>query len=316
MLAPDNNGTLQSFPQMFFPINDLGEIAFEASLTDTIGGSTDNNGMFRGSGGELTQIARAGQSSPDGNGIISSMGFAIRLNQAGEVIFLGNLSGTSGGGSDNSALYVGNGSELIQIVREGDLVPDSNGTVSLFLNDIYMNDFGVALFNPLLLGTAGGFADDSAILMGDGIETIQVVRKGQMLDGSTVVAVGYTNSQTGTAINNFGQAVYMASLADGRSLVQRVTPDLHWRAGSSEWDISENWTLGISPGEVHDVLIDPVSNITVLGPSADVAIRSLRVGGGRNAATARGRAGNQQRSLRCGGIDTDGRRTDQFRSRN
>jgi hypothetical protein len=285
MLAPDNNGTLQSFPQMFFPINDLGEIAFEAGLTGTIGGSTDNNGMFRGSGGELTQIARAGQSSPDGNGIISSMGFAIRLNQAGEVIFLGNLSGTSGGGSDNSALYVGDGSELIQIVREGDLVPDSNGTVSLFLNDIYMNDFGVALFNPLLLGTAGGFADDSAILMGDGIETIQVVRKGQMLDGSTVVAVGYINSQTGTAINNFGQAVYMASLADGRSLVQRVTPDLHWRAGSSEWDISDNWTLGISPGEVHDVLIDPVSNITVLGPSANVAIRSLRVGGDEGDAT-------------------------------
>jgi hypothetical protein len=77
----------------------------------------------------------------------------------------------------------------------------------------------------------------------------------------------------------------MAYLADGRSLVQRVTPDLHWRAGSSEWDISDNWTLGISPGEVHDVLIDPVSNITVLGPSANVAIRSLRVGGDEGDAT-------------------------------
>ena len=54
------------------------------SLTGTSGGASDNTGIFRGSGGASTQIARRGQAAPDANGTFSSFGLprAERLGHA------------------------------------------------------------------------------------------------------------------------------------------------------------------------------------------------------------------------------------------
>ena len=60
--------------------------AFTASLNGTSGGSTDNSGIFRGSGGNITQIARRGQAAPDANGTFSSFGRPM-LNNSGDVAF-------------------------------------------------------------------------------------------------------------------------------------------------------------------------------------------------------------------------------------
>jgi len=45
---------------------------FIGYLTGTVSPGTDSAGIFRASGGPVTQIVRDGQSAPDGNGIFQS----------------------------------------------------------------------------------------------------------------------------------------------------------------------------------------------------------------------------------------------------
>ena len=111
---------------------------------------------------------------------------------------------------------------------------------------------------------------------------IQAVRKGQLVDGSAIILTLFRV----TPLNNLGQVAISADLADGRRVIQRFTPDLHWRASfSSNWDSASRWTLGLNPAHVHDVYIDPAASLTVIGPAADTSVRSLQIGGGTGLAT-------------------------------
>jgi hypothetical protein len=276
--APDANGTFSNF---FDPVlNDLGQAAFLASLTGTSGGGTDNTGIFRGSGGSLTQIARAGQAAPDANGTFSGFGNPV-LNDSGQAAFSAFLTGTSGGGTDNSGIFRGSGGSLTQIARKGQTAPDANGTFSNFFDPV-LNNSGQAAFTAFLTGTSGGGTDNSGIFTGDGIDFLQVVRTGDSLAGSTVTSASLGSD----GLNQHGQIAYLATLANGNEVVRRWTPDLHWRASfSSTWDTSARWTLGLNPAQVHDVFIDPAASLTVTGPAADTTVRSLRIGGGTGLAT-------------------------------
>ena len=66
-VVPDGNGTILGFSSIT-GLNEFGEVAFIAGLTGTSGGSADDLGIFRSSGGGLTRIVRTGQAAPDGNG--------------------------------------------------------------------------------------------------------------------------------------------------------------------------------------------------------------------------------------------------------
>ncbi len=123
----------------------------------------------------------------------------------------------------------------------------------------------------------GGAATAVGIFYGDGVEVAEAFRTGSPLAGSTISSA-FPISGT---LNEKGQFTYSALLADGNQLVGRYTPDLHWRSSSSgSWDVRSNWTVGITPADVHDVLIDPNVDLTVIGPANDLAIRSLQIGGG------------------------------------
>ena len=79
-------------------INESGQVAFSASLYGTSGGSSDDRGIFRGSGvGNPTQLVREGDGAPDGNGSFLSFMAPITINDSAQVGFLANLTGTSGG---------------------------------------------------------------------------------------------------------------------------------------------------------------------------------------------------------------------------
>ena len=90
--APDGNGVLSGFPDHrgVPALNNQGQVAFHAALSGTSGGNLDNSGMFRGGSGVTTQIAREGQTAPDGNG--RYFGFdSPALNDAGQVAFFAAL---------------------------------------------------------------------------------------------------------------------------------------------------------------------------------------------------------------------------------
>ncbi|XAL98098.1 PEP-CTERM sorting domain-containing protein [Phycisphaeraceae bacterium D3-23] len=282
-VPPGGNGV---FANIFGPqFNDAGQVAFYADLSGTSGGGLDNRGLYRSTAGSaLTQIAREGQTAPGGDGTILSFN-GLDLNNSGQVVFTSNLTGTSGGTTDDLALYRSStGSTVTQIAREGQVVPGGDGTYStLFTPQI--NDSGLVVFRSDLAGTSGGSLDNNALYLTDGVETIQVIREGEAVAGSTVTGV---SSLTAGSLNDFGQVVYEIGLANGDELIQRFTPELHWRSTfSSSWDIASRWTLGIDPGEVHNVFIDPDVSLTVTGPAGAVDLKNLTLGGNNGIATLR-----------------------------
>jgi hypothetical protein len=278
--APDGNGILGTL-FLGVALNNAGEVAFTADLSDTSGGVLDNRGIFRGSGGALTQIARKGQAAPDGNGSVSYLtDWQPELNDAGQAAFYASLIDTTGGTTDDSGIFRGSGGAVALIAREGQVAADNNGSFSSFSNNsgfvtrLNLNDAGVVAFSAALGGTCG--PGNGGIFVGDGEEIAQVVLHGDTLAGGIVSSA---NMSPYSDINLFGQVVYEASFAGGGEGVFVFTPDLHWRsAASGNWDDHTNWTLGLSPGFPHDIFIDPDSGLTVAGPGADTTVIGLTIG--------------------------------------
>ncbi|MEM1027818.1 MAG: choice-of-anchor tandem repeat NxxGxxAF-containing protein, partial [Planctomycetota bacterium] len=202
LTAPDFNGTYSSF---FSPtLNDAGQVAFSSALTGTSGGITDNSGLYVVGDGGDTQIAREGQAVPGGNGTFSSLFIVPQFNQSGQVAFLANLSGTTGGTTDNSAVYLFNGGGLTQVVREGQSSPDGNGTFEGFGNPV-LNDLGQVAVSGFLTGTSGSFFDDSGVYRGSGGTLTQISREDQAApDGNGVLSGGLFDIR----INDVGGVVF------------------------------------------------------------------------------------------------------------
>jgi len=286
--APDGDGVFASVPGYYAEsrraaLNGAGQVAFRAELTGTHAGQYDDSGILLGDGHTLMQIAREGDVAPDGNGHFVDLSGEPAINDAGQVAFHAGLAGTVGGDNDSDGIFRGDGTTLVQILRAGRVCPDYNGTMAWFSNPA-MTDQGTIACYAQLTGTLGGFSDDQAVYLADAHQVVQVARTGDALLGSTVTDLEVSNGDPteGTAangLNDLGQVVYHAQLADGRSAVFRFTPDLHWRgAAEGAWDDPRNWTVGLRPGISHRVVIDPEMEATISGPDQPVAIAALIVG--------------------------------------
>src|SRR5262245_57543050 len=88
--APDGNGVLSTFNK-YSPaaLNDVGQVAFYASLAGTTGGQTNNEGIFLGTSSGRTQVVRTGEVPPDGIGKYEVIGYryGFMLNEVGQVAF-------------------------------------------------------------------------------------------------------------------------------------------------------------------------------------------------------------------------------------
>ncbi len=282
---PDGNGSFADNPNVLFiyqhKFNDKGQVAFFGNLRNTSGGSSDSTGIWRGSGGALTTIVRAGQTAPNGSGQFGGPSNRLfDLNNNGQVAFLASVTDTSGG---RYGIWRGSGGPLTTIVREDQVAPDSNGSFLAF-KDIDIGNGGQVAFVAELTGTIGGTSDDVGIYLGDGVENIQVAREGDALAGSLISFLNPVDTKVD--LNNFGQVSYRAELADGREGIFLFTPDLHYRSGSNgSWDTAYNWTLSLMPGRVHEVFIDPDISVTVFGPGGAAEVKRLEIGGGPGIAT-------------------------------
>jgi hypothetical protein len=278
-LAPDGNGRFDGFSSS--GLNNSGQVVFYGFLKNTSGGTADDLGIYLHNGSAVVNLARKNDSVPEGNGQISGFFSILHLNDAGQVVFGATLKNTSGGTTDNSGIYLQNGTAVVNIARENAFVQEGNGQFNSF-NVASLNNGGQVGFDASLKNTSGGTTDDRGIYLADGQEQLNVVRKGDVLAGRTISSLQL--AVTG-ALNDFAQITYQAAFTDGTQGVFLFTPQIHWRSGSSgDWDTASNWTLSIQPGQPHDVTIDPASNLTVNGPAGVVNINSLTVGGGAGAA--------------------------------
>ena len=292
-LSPDGNGTLRL---EFLPagMNDDGQVLFFSGLSGTSGGVLDDGALFRSDDSGLTIIVHKGQSAPDGDGVFEGVsGFSI--NRHGTVGFTGTLINNVGSFLEADRLYRGDGTSVIEFAREGQAALDGNGQIESFGSTV-INDSGVLAYSVTYRDTAGGFTDNNAILLSDGIETLKVVREGDTLAGSTVNSVSFDTFAVpnGDGFNNAGQLAYSAGLASGEAGIFVFTPELYWRSTiSGSWDSAasgnpgglRNWTLSLRPSEVHDTFIGPDNDVFVTGPAGAETVKSLTIGGGLGIAT-------------------------------
>jgi len=269
--AAPGGGTFTSFSHTA-PLNNAGQIAFVATNSGASG-----KGVYRAesSGGVLGSYALAGQ--PAGGLLGNFVNFSdVAINGAGQAAFSATTTGGSG-------MFRGDGpGSFTPLTTQGQGAPDGNGVFGAFTQTAGLNSAGVAMFPASLTGTAGGTADNQGIYLADGNQVIQVARTGQLVNGSPIATLDAQPATAGDqggrkGLNDFGQVVYNADLANGNHATVLFTPDLHWRGGNSSWDAGGNWTLGLTPARVHDVFIDPVSYLTVTGPSANTTVKSLTI---------------------------------------
>ena len=199
------------FGNLFYAYqNESGAATFSATLTGTSGGLSDTAGIYLDTPGGLVQVARAGQAAPDGNGVFSRQSFyATGVSDSGMVVFSGELTGTSGGTSDNFGYFSSAGGVIDQIVREGETVPGGDGSFGS-ISATNPNRRGGIAFRSGLNGTSGGTADDAGIFFAADGNLSQVVRKGQAAAGGDGT---FSVFQGPLSVNNFGQVGFGATLA-------------------------------------------------------------------------------------------------------
>ncbi|MBB6429782.1 DUF7453 family protein [Algisphaera agarilytica] len=169
---PDSDGTFRSFTSRRYVINDAGQVAFNATLQDTPGGTTDDQGIYRGDGtpGSLTKVVREGQAAPDGNGSFVVPTFITpMINNAGQVAFYSTLSSTTDGNSDDSGLFRSDstGGGLDTLIRKGQLLPTGHSAGGFLYHD-ELNNAGQMLFATDLMNPADGQTVGQGLYLTDG----------------------------------------------------------------------------------------------------------------------------------------------------
>ena len=263
---PNSMGTFGEDPAVI-GIGNGGHVAFYAELE---GSPNDGNGLFLASNGSVAPIALPGQQAPQSAQPFFSVGGVSKPNSAGQVAFVA----THDINSTETGLYMYSEGALTRLAQDGQAVSNANGT----LRSVYrfshpgLIETGQVAFGGSLEGVGAG------VFLTDGQELIFTVGKD---DPQWQHHTLFSN----TGINKFGQFAFIAS-RNTREHIVLFTPDLHWRRDvSGPWDNNDNWTIGLSPAHVHDIFIDPATDLTVTGPVNDTTIKSLQVGGGTGAAS-------------------------------
>ncbi len=246
--APDGNGVFSAFGIPM--LNDAGQVGFWARLSGTSGGvrNPDNEGLLRGEGGPVTQIARtylgrsyysptmneAGQVAFEGwlgrdqnnNNIwgilrgdgqtLTEIGRTLGINgllDNGQVAVVGCIDQAS----QTCGILLGDGQSFTQVIQQGQAAPDGDGTFGLVTVAFpAFNRSGQFAFQVDLLGATAGA---SRIYRKDGPALTEIARTGQRApDGDGVFADFYP----GLAFNNLGQVAFIVDLMGASSGHTRI----------------------------------------------------------------------------------------------
>ena len=242
---------------------------------------------------------------PDGTGIFSISTTTDRrmaINAAGQFMVNIGLAASAGSSATNGSIVrIESGLDPFTMTQLGDTVPGGDGEIQSYAT-ASINAHGVIAYEANIRNNAGGTDTDRGVYISDGEETVQAVRKGQPVgDFSTLTdfqahlgSGGQDGMQNG--FNDFGQFTYLGTVDGFLPSIYLFTPEVNWRRNTSgNWDDNDNWTLSLPPGNPHDVTIAPAASLTVNGPTDDVTVQSLMLGGG---------AGNATLNLANGGVIT------------
>lgn len=163
----------------------------------------------------IQTVALSGAPAPDAGGatyqfIVDANTLAPRMNDLGELAFLGGLSG-QGVNSDNSlAAWLGTPSNLSLIVQQGTAVSDGSKPTTVGVTDL--NDSGHFVMYTFVR-PPGSTTQVSAMIDGVAGNVSMLARSGSPVPGTSL---NYNVvSGSGTQINKAGQILFMSSKDNG-----------------------------------------------------------------------------------------------------
>lgn len=211
-VAPDGNGFLFVNQNHKPAFNEVGQVAFWASVSGAVGGLGNGSGLFRDDGGALTRIVRRGQVPPDGSSFFDGFSWPS-MNGLGDVAFIGFTD------SNEEGVYLGSGGSLVEITRTGRTVPPGWEVVDLSpVEGVPVNNSKQVAFRAEV--DTGATCCGRAIYLSDGTTTELLASGGQPLERSTGTVP--LNIGSNLALNNEGQVAFTADDIQGNSGIFRV----------------------------------------------------------------------------------------------
>jgi hypothetical protein len=201
--VPVDTGTYSSFHSQH-SMNESGQLAFHASVRID---NVNTDAIYLGDGTTTIEIVRKGDATPSANGTISLPSSGYRpVNDSGHVAFFSTLSGTSGGTTDNEALFIGNGTTTVEIARKGDFTPGDNGRYLNFDRRIEFNNSGQVLFISTITGATDGATE--GVFLGAESGVVQIARINQQAPGGG----RFSDFMRGISLNNAGDVLFFAQI--------------------------------------------------------------------------------------------------------
>jgi len=204
-----------SGPNFSIPaLNDASQLLFFGRVINSSNPNAPNVCLFRGK--PFSRLLDWGQSLPGGNGMVfpgsgNPDAEWPAFNDKGLAAFVARLTSTQGYPNDDSAIYrTSTPGKLTQIAREGQPLPEGNGT---FGEMIYGYPYG-GIVPPAMNATGQvAFVNRSGIAVvgvyrGDGKTPIKIARIGDPLPGGGTLSS--FSSGTTADINDLGEVVFAA----------------------------------------------------------------------------------------------------------
>ena len=142
--ARDGNGIFSVLGEP--SLNNHEAVAYRVTLSGTAGGSLDDEAVYKGDSSLVAishledQVAREGQTVPEGGGVFAGFYGFPAINDAGQVAFTATLRSTPGGASDDRGLYIWDPAQgRVKLLRKGDVINGRHVADFIALNQ---RDFG------------------------------------------------------------------------------------------------------------------------------------------------------------------------------
>ncbi|HEY3856079.1 MAG TPA: choice-of-anchor tandem repeat NxxGxxAF-containing protein [Verrucomicrobiae bacterium] len=198
---PDLNGNFYSFYDLV-ALNSTSQV-FQANLRGTLGGGDDDTGIYQFNSGGLTQLAREGYATPDGNGIFKSLdNVPVRINRSGQTAF----SCTTTSPKQVYVIYRSTDAVLTVMAFAKEASPDGNGQLYSF-SDPALNNNGEVAFYSSLLSTNGS---TEGFFKSDGNAVTVLARYGQIVPNGNGTFSSFR--ETTPAFNDNGQIAFESAL--------------------------------------------------------------------------------------------------------
>jgi hypothetical protein len=229
-------------------INAAGQTAFWGNID----GDAADAGIWVKGGGAERLVARSGEEAPGTGPDVQYLTFGspIRINNSGQVAYLGSVTGDGVGSANNTGVWSETSGSPRLVAREGEAAPGAGPNVFLDFSvpvGLLFNGAGHTAFAAALTGPGTNADNNSGLWSDRGGSLDLVMREGDSAPGANAVF----SSLSDVELNDAGQLAFTASLAG---------PGVNFQNDSALWisDLDGGVTLVAREGDLFDVNDHPL----------------------------------------------------------